>query len=183
MIAVCLVVRRQAWLPTRLGRAVLFWSCRHRLPGGLGSPVMEEPGWHSHTLTIRPQVPLPGIPAEKEQEAEREAGLPESQASQQLPYKPHLLHLPGLAQPSQLAAPPRAPVGGVGNSPISALLPFRVLNSVVKNNKTGLSGGPLDRNSPANVGHSGLIPGLGRSHMTWDSQACAHSSLLTCALQ
>ena len=27
------------------------------------------------------------------------------------------------------------------------------------------SGGPVDRNPPANAGHKGLSPGLGRCHM------------------
>ena len=52
-----------------------------------------------------------GFQQKRNKEAEREAGLPESQVRQQLPYKLHLLHLSGLAQPSQLAAPPRSPCG------------------------------------------------------------------------
>ena len=33
----------------------------------------------------------------------------------------------------------------------------------------GLSGGPVVRNLPANAGVTGLIPGLGRSHVPWSN--------------
>ena len=35
----------------------------------------------------------------------------------------------------------------------------------------GFPGGPVVRNPPANGGDTGLIPGPGRSHVLWSSQA------------
>ena len=67
-IPVCLAVRRQAWLPTRIqtrpGQAVLSGGVDTGFLVGWGH-LWWEPGCHSHTLMIRPRVPLPGIPAEK----------------------------------------------------------------------------------------------------------------------
>ena len=37
-------------------------------------------------------------------------------------------------------------------------------------------GGPVVKNLPANAGDTGLVTGLGRSHVPWDNQACAQCS-------
>ena len=36
-----------------------------------------------------------------------------------------------------------------------------------KNRSNDFPGGTLDKNPPANAGHTGLIPGPGRSHTPW----------------
>ena len=33
-------------------------------------------------------------------------------------------------------------------------------------------GGTVDKNMPTNAGEMGLIPGLGRFHMSWSNEAC-----------
>ena len=40
-------------------------------------------------------------------------------------------------------------------------------NTKYKNGSKDFPGGTLDKNPPANAGDTGLIPGLGRSHMPW----------------
>ena len=36
-------------------------------------------------------------------------------------------------------------------------------------NSGGFPGGKVVKNPPANAGHTGLSPGLGRSHMLWSN--------------
>ena len=116
-----------------------------------------------------------GFQQKRDQEAEGEPGLPESQVSRQLPYKLHLWHRSGLAQASRLAAPSRSPCGSSEKQSYLCLTSLQILNSAGKIIKQDFPGGPLDRNPAANAGHTGLMPGLGRSHMTWDSWAHAHN--------
>ena len=42
-------------------------------------------------------------------------------------------------------------------------------------NKTSVPGGEVGKNPPANVGNTGLNPGLGRLHMPWGNEARVHS--------
>ena len=37
------------------------------------------------------------------------------------------------------------------------------------------------KNPPANPGDTGLVPGLGRSHMSWSNCACAPQPLSQCS--
>ena len=45
----------------------------------------------------------------------------------------------------------------------------------------GFPGGPVVTNSPCNARDTGLIPGLGRSHMPWSNQACESQLLSQCS--
>ena len=51
---------------------------------------------------------------------------------------------------------------------------------VIKKSVVDFSGGPVDKNSPANAGDVGSIPGLGRFHMPWGNEACAPQLLSLC---
>ena len=43
----------------------------------------------------------------------------------------------------------------------------RGVAKIFKKFKNGFPAGPVAKNPPANAGDTGLIPGLGRSHMPW----------------
>ena len=44
--------------------------------------------------------------------------------------------------------------------------------SIVKKENKDFPGGSVIKNPPANEGDTGLIPGLGRSHMPWSNKTC-----------
>ena len=54
----------------------------------------------------------------------------------------------------------------------------------IKNCITGdFSGGPVVKSPPADEGHTGSIPGLGRFHMLWGNYACEPQLLSPCTLE
>ena len=50
-----------------------------------------------------------------------------------------------------------------------------------KRKKGGFSGGSVVKNPPANAGHTGSIPALGRSHMSWSNEAHVPQLLSLCS--
>ena len=55
------------------------------------------------------------------------------------------------------------------------------MNLIKKQRNWGFPGGTVVKNPPANAGDTGSIPGPGRSHVRWSSQARAPQLLSLCS--